>query len=68
MVGEVGGNGADGQQVFRGIGQQRFGIDVRADAEQLAAAFSRMLLRGREVMVEGAFGGFVEFFESSAKQ
>ncbi|MNN78862.1 hypothetical protein D3C81_1954570 [compost metagenome] len=61
IVGEVGGDGADGQQIFRGIGEQGFRVDARADAEKLAVAFWWFGVGWREVMVEGALGGFVEF-------
>lgn len=34
-VRKIGRNGADGQQVFRGIGQKGFGVDIGGDGEEL---------------------------------
>ncbi|QKG68000.1 hypothetical protein HP062_21700 [Pseudomonas sp. B14-6] len=38
IVRQIGRNGADGQQVFGGIGQQGFGIDVGGNGEEMAFA------------------------------
>lgn len=63
-VGEVGGDGADGEQVFGGVGQEGFGVDVGGDGEEMAfAAFGRFFVGWGEVVSEGAVGGFlVELF------
>ncbi len=62
-VRQIGCNGADGQQVFGGIGQKRFGADIGRDGEELEfSTLGRFFVRGREVMREGAVGGFLEFF------
>jgi hypothetical protein len=41
---------------------RRASVDARADAEELAFAFRWLWFGWREVVVEGAFGGVVEFF------
>jgi len=61
IVGEVSGNGADGLRVFGGAGEQCIGVDVGAHAEELAVAFGWFWVGWREVVVEGALGGAVEF-------
>jgi len=63
VVGQVGGEGADGEQVFGGVGHEGFGVGVGAEGEQATQAFWAWGA-GFEMVVEGAFGGFVEFFES----
>ena len=60
VVGQVGGEGADGEQVFGGVGHEGFGVGVGAEGEQAAQAFGAWG-GGFEMVVEGALGGFVEF-------
>ncbi|MNO93653.1 hypothetical protein D3C76_852560 [compost metagenome] len=63
IVRQIGRNGTDGQQVFGGVGQKRFGADIGSDGEELEfLALGRFFVRGREVMGEGTVGGFFEFF------
>jgi hypothetical protein len=59
IISEVGGDGADGEQVFGGVGEEGFGVDVRADAEELAGAFRWSGFGWGEMVVEGASSGFV---------
>ena len=61
VVGEVAGDGADGQEVFGGVGHQGFGIGAGGEAEEAGFAFGLGFGAWFEVVVEGAFGGFVEF-------
>ena len=60
LVGESCSDGADPQHVFRGVGEQGFGVEVVADSEERSLAFFGFCLAGREVMVKGALGRFVE--------
>jgi hypothetical protein len=61
VVGEVAGDGADGQEVFGGVGHEGFGVDAGAEAEEAGFAFGVRFDGRFEVVVEGALGGFVEF-------
>lgn len=61
VVGEVAGDGADGQEVFGGVGHEGFGVGAGGEAEEAGFAFGVWVERRFEVVVEGALGGFVEF-------
>ena len=61
VVGEVAGDGADGQEVFGGVGHEGFGVSAGGEAEEAGFAFGLGFGARFEVVVEGAFGGFVEF-------
>ena len=63
IVCQIGSDGADGQQVFGGVGQKGFGVDLGGDGEEVAFAVPGWLFGGRgEVVGEGAVSGFFEFF------
>lgn len=61
VVGEVAGDGADGQEVFGGVGHEGFGVGAGGEAKKAGFAFGLGFGARFEVVVKGAFGGFVEF-------
>ena len=61
VVGEVAGDGADGQEVFGGVGHEGFGVGAGGEFEEAGFAFGMWFNGWFEMVVEGALGGFVEF-------
>jgi hypothetical protein len=61
VVGEVAGDDADGQEVFGGVGHEGFGVGAGGEFEEAVFTFGMWFDGWFEMVVEGAFGGFVEF-------
>ncbi|MBY8934019.1 hypothetical protein J1G32_06800 [Pseudomonas fluorescens] len=62
-MGEVMGDGSGGSECFAGIGQQFLVFEVGGDGVHPAGFAWRWGRAGwAEVVIEGAVGGFVEFF------
>ena len=61
VVSEVAGDGADGQEVFGGVGHEGFSVGAGGEFEEAVLTFGMWFDGWFEMVVEGAFGGFVEF-------